>query len=177
MCSRRLFTILLIILLLGVFAPLIAGGWSGGYRVAVDGYNSSAFANREYLVLSVIHEPFKSLPVHPHVQFGILVPTFFSDAVHTQVIVGFGSGLLVMQEHPFERFFRRDSALVPRVEASISYDFSQNRIASGSFIVQPLSFHYGDKYIGVLGATVIRDFSNDSWGWGIRLFEISHYLW
>lgn len=173
----RLSTAIFIFLLIGIFTPVSAGGWSGGYRIALDGYDSVVFTDREHVVLSVVYEPFGSAVVHPQLQFGVIVPTFPSNSSTPLMTVGFASGLFVLQEHPFERLFRRDSALVPKIEASITYDVSRTEFATTSVVFQPISFHYGDKYIGILGVSAVRDLRNGSWGWAVRLFEITHYLW
>lgn len=170
-------SIMLSLVLLCVTLPLGAGPWSGGYRVGVAGYNVESFSSDEYVMFSALYEPFGLVGVHPSVQMGFLVPTVSQGSEHTQVVLGVGSGLFVLHQHPFKAMFRRDSAMVPRLESSLYFDINGEGLTAVSAALYPFSFHWGDKYISLLGATVVRDLQHDTWGWGIRLFEISHYLW
>lgn len=173
---KKVCIILSLVLLCFTF-PLVASPWSGGYRVGVDGYHVKSFSSHEYFMFSGLYEPFGLVGVHPSVHLGVLVPTVFQGGGHPQLVFGAGSGLFVLHQHPFKAMFRRDSAMVPRLESSLFFDLGGDGVTAASVALHPFSFHWGDKYISILGATVVRDFQHDAWGWGIRLFEISHYLW
>jgi hypothetical protein len=177
MRCRLLSIILFLVLLIGIIAPAWANPWSGGYRIALDGYDSHAFTRSEHLHLSMIYEPFGAVATHPQLQLGVTVSTDGDLWTVPLVTMGVGTGLFVFQEHPFSRMFRRDSALIPKIEATLTYNPIGSGLVAGTFLLQPISFHYGDKYIGIAGIAAVRDFTTNTWGWGVRLFEISHYLW
>ena len=150
-----------------------ASEWTFGYRVGVDGYVVPSLGEQEYWTIAAVTELFPEWMLRPSIETGVLI----SRNTDVQLKVSFGSGLLVFQDHPFERFFRRDSALIPRMDATVALSTGTWRPSFASVLVQPLSFHFGDKYIGILGVHLLYDLVDNSWGWGIRLFELNHYLW
>lgn len=131
----------------------------------------------EHWSITFIAEP---IPAHlsgPSVQFGLTMPLFpFTDS-HTYLSLGVGTSLVVLQDHPFDRLFRRDSAYTPRIDLLFLFDLQETAFTATSILLQPISFHFGDKQIGILGVHLVKDHQVDTWGWGIRLFEIVHYLW
>ncbi len=168
---------LIILLLLVILSiPVVSAGassWSFGYRVGVDGYVAPTLGEQEYWAISAFTELFPQQMLRPRLEAGVLV----SRNSDVQMMVSLGSGLFVVQDHLFERFFRRDSALIPRIDAAVAVSTGNWHPSFASMLIQPLSFHFGDKYIGILGVHLLYDIVDDSWGWGIRLFELNHYLW
>jgi hypothetical protein len=161
-----------IMVLMIVSSPLSATSWSGGYRIGFDGYASPSFSRNDYISFSLVHESYGPLQMN----VGVSAP-LHDGSYGTLLSFGLGSGMYVFQDHPLDTLFRRDSALSPRLELSLLFDVAKVEFSHITLIFQPLSLDFGDKRIGVLGAIVTRDFPEDAWGWGIRLFEITHYVW
>lgn len=156
--------------------PLAASPWVAGYRVALDGFDVPSRSVDEYWALSVSVDVIPSLILAPSVDVGLSVPSFPHDG-EVLVTVGAGSGLLVWHEHPLRNLFRRQSAYVPRIDVSVGIGFSDPYWRNTSVLFQPLRFHFGDKQVGILGLHLVHERQSDAWGWGLRLFEIHHYLW
>ncbi len=100
-----------------------------------------------------------------------------SAGEHLLASVGADIPLFRLQKHPFASLFRRHSAYAPTVGVSMIFDLRATEFVAATVTLQPLMFDFSDKQIGILGARVLWDREKETWGWGIRLFEISHYLW
>jgi hypothetical protein len=163
-------------MLLVALLPLPASPWVAGYRIGIDGYDLQSVPDNEYWAASITIDVFPSMLASPAVFAGMLLPPIpYSDPAY--VAVGVDTPLFVWHDHPLGSLFRRESAWVPRVGVSFLFNFNEPYWTGTSFTVQPLSFHFGDKQVGILGIHLVRDQGFSNWGWGIRLFEISHYLW
>lgn len=174
---RNVIRLSVIVLLIMVVPQTVVARWHGGYQVSLDGYVVPALAYDEYISFHGTYLPF-DLAAGPAVHLGVTFPTV-RTAVHKPLLsIGAGSSLFLIQDHPFDRMFRRDSALAPRIDTYLTFDLgSSAALTTAVFVAQPLTLYFGDKVISVLGVQLLRDFTHDSWGWGIRLFEITHYLW
>lgn len=177
MVLRRNACWLLAFILLLLIPQTVIASWNGGYRVSLDGYVVPSLSENEYLSFYGIYKPF-GVAVGPSVQVGLNLPTVRSTGHDTLLSVGIGSGLFIVQNHPFDRLFRRDSALVPRVDTYLSFDLGNRAsLTTATLVAQPISLFFGDKLISVMGVQLVHDVIDGTWGWGIRLFEITHYLW
>jgi len=175
--KRSITPTILVLALLLFCIPLSAAPWWGGYRIGLDGFDVPSISQEEHWSVTFIAEPITALLSGPSVQFGLTMPSFpFTDS-HTYLSVGVGTSLFALQEHPFDRSFRRDSAYTPRIDVLFLFDVQETSFTATSILLQPISFHFGDKQIGILGVHLVKDHQVDTWGWGIRLFEIVHYLW
>lgn len=155
---------------------LSASPWKAGYRVGIDGYDVPSISTNEYWSVSLEADMVPRLLGGPSVQVGMLLPPIpYVDPAYLSV--GVGTGLFAWQEHPFKHLFRRQSALVPQIDLVLQFSFSDPHWVATSLLFQPIRFHFGDKQISILGIHVVRDMRAQAWGWGVRLFEISHYLW
>jgi hypothetical protein len=174
---RKIFVVA--VLVLGVLGSVSAKstGWTVGYRVGVDGFSAPSLSQHEYISLYGVYEPFRNISVNPSIQLGVMFPTVTANSHTALLTLGIGSGVFVFQDHIFDKLFRRDSALIPRVDAYVTYNSAQGNFETAALVIHPLSFYFGDKYVGLLGVQVVRNLATQDWGWGIRLFEISHYLW
>ena len=173
---KKIITIIILLTASGIlFAS--TSGWSFGYRVGFDGYAADLLSDHEYAALSLYYEPFASQVVTQSIHAGVLLPTRMTDAHGPLLTAGLGSGLFALYDHPLNRFLRRESAIIPRIDAQIMVAMDPWEIVGASALFQPLSLFFGDLYVGVMGMHLQYDFRDNSWGWGVRIFEISHAVW
>ena len=169
----RRFAFAVIAVMLLALPPIPASPWVAGYRVGLDGYDVPGLSSHEYVSVSLFADLVPSLLLSPSVHLGVALP---KDR-EALVSVGAGSGVLVWHDHPLRPLFRRESAYVPRIDLSVGIGFSSPYWMTTSVLLQPLRFHFGDKQVGIMGLHLVHDRQADAWGWGLRLFEITHYLW
>jgi len=165
---RTVIIILLVTAIGGGF--LFASPWWGGYRIAFDGYVVDSIAPTEYLSINLNLKPF---PFGPSLQAGLAM------SVGEHLLASFGSDipLFKLHNHPFATLFRRSSVYAPTLGISAIFDLTAPQCISAAMTFQPLMFDFSDKQVGILGVHVLWDLDKETWGWGVRLFEISHYLW
>ena len=173
---RKLIVIILLFVV-SVNLSAQASGWSFGYRAAIDGYVGDSTSEQEYVALSLFHEPFPSMIVRPSFHVGALLPTRWTDDHGALLTAGVGSALFAIHDHPFNRFLRRESAIIPRIDAQVMIAATSWQLLGASVLLQPFSLHFGDVYVALMGVHLLYDCTQYSWDWGLRIFEISHYLW
>ncbi|MFA6821856.1 MAG: hypothetical protein WCR26_06685 [Sphaerochaetaceae bacterium] len=162
--KRLVVTLTLLLLTLTLFAA-----WWGGYRVAFDGLVGDSFVDNEYLSLEVTLRPFKR---GPSLQTGVLV----NLAGPPQWSVGLFQHLFVWTDHPLAPLFRRASGYSIGIGSDLLFNFSLPLLSGVRLTVEPLLFDFSDKRIALLGVHLLWDVTSAQWGWGLRLFEITHYL-
>lgn len=165
---KTLFVILILSIITG--GTLLASPWGGGYRIAFDGFVIDSIATTEYLSIEL---NLRLFPSGPSLQSGLAM----SAGEHLLVTFGTDVPLFRLQKHPFESLFRRSSAYAPTLGFSTMFDTESMQFVTTSMVLQPFLFDFSDKQVGILGIHVLWDIDTGSWGWGLRLFEISHYLW
>ena len=174
----------MVVILLAVFFifsfPVAAGSpvWVGGYQVGLEGYGQGRpFFAGEYLQAGLFLEPFNLKVLNPSVSATVLVPLFPQTIEPTWIELQVGLELFSIKNHPVDALLIRDSHLVPSVHAGILFnpqDFSQSMI---TMTLQPFSFFFGEKTIRLLGLRFHYNVGSASYGWGLRVFEISQFLW
>ncbi|MFA6646439.1 MAG: hypothetical protein WCS59_04955 [Sphaerochaetaceae bacterium] len=170
---RKKMIIILLFLSMVTQGILFAAPWWGGYRVAFDGYAVDAIATSEHLSFDLNITPFPNLSYSPSVQAGLAM----SAGEHLLATLGADIPLFKLHTHPFQSFFRRTSAYTPTLGLATIFDLNTEELVAAVLTLQPLMFDFSDKQVGILGFHAVWDIKTESWGWGLRLFEISHYLW
>ena len=158
-------------------APIGASVWDGGYSIGLDGYVAPQFSEGEYLSATIHWDPFSFSFLRPMAHAGLLIPLAGVDLDPPRLTLGLGFFLITIQDHPLDRFLRRDSAITPKIEATAVFSAMGWDVEALALLFQPLTIFFGDKHIGVLGVQAVRQLGQQEWGWGVRLFEISQYLW
>ena len=162
---RRLsVTIVLLLIGLSLFAT-----WWGGYRVAFDGLVGEPFVANEYLSHELTLRPFR---LGPSLQAGVLLNTVDSP----KWSVGLSQPLFIWVDHPLSPLFRRTSGYSIALGADVIFNFSEPLLDGLRLTVEPLLFDFSDKKVALLGVHILYDVTSSQWGWGLRLFEITHYL-
>lgn len=171
---------LLMLCLVLLLLPMNASAksvWTVGYSVTLDGFSETAGLNpQEHLGVHFFIDPFGKQPLVPDLSAGILFPTASNGTNHLLYDIHIGIPLAAFDTHPISRILRRDSSLVPRIRFGI---LSGKGAQSGpvlSALAEPISLYYGDRFIRILGIRLTYRPEQQQFGWGVRLFEISHYL-
>ncbi|MGI6432564.1 MAG: hypothetical protein ACOXZ4_01675 [Sphaerochaetaceae bacterium] len=165
------------ICLLFLVAQLVfSSPWVGGYRLGIDGFALPSMSVDEKWSFSVETLLLPAKTYSPSVQLGMLSPQLGSDG-NTYLMVGLGMPLAWQNNHLLAPLMRRSSAWTPRIDLQMYTRLKEPFWKAVSALIQPLNFNFGDKRIGLLGVHLAYDVQDDSWGWGLRLFEIVHYLW
>ena len=155
---------------------LAAAPWTGGYRIAFDGYAGEAMpSGDEHLGLQLWLAPFDLGVANPLVSVGMLLPVYGS-APGALVEGSLELHLFGWVDHPLSPLFRRRTAWRPTIQAGILAPLSNFCAASISVTVHPLSFFFGEKTVSVLAPRVLYDLDTHQWAWAVRLLEISHSL-
>jgi len=161
--------------MISLTVPLFSSSWLIGYKVGIDGYDSSSLGKNEYWQVGLNFNLVPQLLWSPQIEVGVLLPQLRSESPFF-INLGLNSGLAVWHNHPLKNNFRRESALVPRLEVSIAVAFKEPYLNHTSILFEPFNFHFGDKQIGVMGFHLIYNVEQGEYGWGIRLFEINNWI-
>jgi hypothetical protein len=173
--------VVIFIVVISLFiTPVSAGSpvWLGGYQVGVEGYGQGGpFFAGEYLQAGLFIDPFDWNVMNPLASVAFLVPVFPQTIEPTWIELQVGLELFSIKNHPVDAILTRESDLVPSLHAGILFnpqDFSQSII---TMTLQPFSFFFGEKTIRLLGLRVHYNVGSSSYSWGLRIFEISQFLW
>lgn len=168
--------IMAVMLLFSMDFSLAASPYVAGYRVGLDGYDVPTISTDEYWSASLFADLMPTSRFSPSVHVGFLLPPYpFEEAAYATA--GASIPLAYWLGHPLRSLFRRDSAYAPVFGVQALFDLGHIRLGGGSAILHPLRFDFGDKQVGILSFQLVYDTVADQWGWGLRIFEISHYLW
>lgn len=154
--------------------PVNAQIWHGGYRVSLDGYVVPSLSAWEYLSIAATFDPLPWSCVRPALHAGALLPSFPWEGEKPIASLGLSLTLCTVQDHPFDRFLRSDSALTPKIDIAWHVGSQLQNIV---LLTQPWTLDFGEKQVGMLGFHAVYDLNDHKWGWGLRLFEIAHYTW
>ncbi len=166
----------LITVFLFLFSPAGASTsvWTWGYRVTLDGF--STLPENEYLGAHIIVDPLQGKTFSPFLSAGVLMPVFSGPIKESYLEVSGGVTLFHLHDHPLDSLFLRRSTLAPKIEAGMIapvHAFSQSLI---SVTASPVTFFFGGRTVSILGLRYLRDLGKQQSGWGVRLFDITHYL-
>lgn len=155
---------------------LAAAPWTGGYRIAFDGYSRDAVASGdEHLGIQLYLAPFDLPVANPLLSVGFLFPVFGSDP--GPLLEGTAElRLFSWVDHPAAKLFRRKTAWRPTIQAGILSPLSDFSSSAISVTVHPLSFFFGEKTVSLLAPRLLWDLKTGRWDWGVRLLEISQSL-
>ncbi len=152
--------------------------WTGGYRYALAGYDGlEPFSSAEYLEVGLFIEPFDWSMLNPRVAVGAQLPLvpLGNEPVWLNLQVEVPVGRI--KDHFIDGLLRHESDFIPslQVEALFSpWDGSKTFLVLAA---KPFSWFFGDKTVTLLSLRMYWNPSSDDLGWGLRLFEISQFLW
>ena len=147
--------------------------WTGGYRVTLEGFSS--LEHHEYLGAHLMIDPRHGTWMSPFLSAGMLFPVFDEDtAAYAEVSAGFT--LMQLTDHPMDSRFLRPSNLAPRILGGVLMPGFKARELLITAEVQPLSFYFGGRTVSVMGLRAVIDPREPSVDWGVRFFDITHYL-
>ncbi len=149
-------------------------GWTGGYRVTLEGFSS--LEHHEYLGAHLMIDPRHGTGTAPFISAGILFPVFDDQDTTAYAEVSAGLTLLQLRDHPMERRFLRPSSLAPRILAGVLMPGFKAQDLLITAEAQPLSFYFGGRTVSVMGLRAVIDPREPSVDWGVRFFDITHYL-
>jgi hypothetical protein len=167
--------VLIVLVILFISLSLFATGWVFGYQVGLDGYVSSSYKVDEIFQVGFNLNLIPSKLYSPIIKVGSLIPKNINKEAPL-VNFGLSSGIFVWHNHLLKNAFRRQSAQMPRVEASLVLSFAKPTLHSASLLFKPLNYTFGDKEVAVGSVYLVYNFENNDFGWGIRVFEINHWL-
>ncbi len=160
-----------------IFIPLYSDSWSGGYRIDVNGYSDAVHDSMDHLGFSLIHMPWLSDRGAVELYGKIELSNPLIQPVSAYVHGGVALSVLVMHDTPFDSLLIRDSSWRMKTDFSVGSPLS----SLSSVVVQakfsPFSLFFGDKVIAVASPVITYETEGNSFGWGISLFELTHYLW
>jgi hypothetical protein len=174
----RVFLIILL-LLVTILSPLPgAPVWIGGYRYSLSGYDgSNSFSSAEYLEIGLFIEPFNWRVLNPRIALSTQIPLVPSGSEPVWFDLQVEIPLFTFKDNPLDALLRHESDFIPSLQIEAMF----NPWASpGVFIVvaaKPFSWFFGDKTVTLLSPRMYWNPHLDYLGWGLRLFEISQFLW
>ncbi|MGI6467124.1 MAG: hypothetical protein ACOXZZ_06015 [Sphaerochaetaceae bacterium] len=167
--------VLIVLIFLFISLSLFATGWVLGYQVGLDGYVSSSYNLDEIFQVGLNLNLVPSKLYSPIIKVGTLIPKNINKEAPL-VNFGLSSGVFVWHNHLLKNAFRRQSAQMPRIEASLILSFTEPVLHSASLLFKPFNYTFGDKEVAVGSAYLVYNFEANDFGWGIRVFEINHWL-
>lgn len=163
-------------MVLTLLSPLVAAPWVGGYAISIDGYHGATYEDHEYWNVDIITNIVPGNGYTPAVRLGFRFPPLGYNS-RSFLTLGAETTVAVWREHPLRDFFRRSSAYAPKVGASIAFALGEMSWAATEIEIAPLRLQFGDKSVSVLALRALYDVLSEQWGWGVRIFEIQHFLW
>ncbi len=159
-----------------MIASLFSSSWSGGYKISLSGYNTDIITQNEHLAIDIVYSPIINSQMALSLYGGYSFSNLFFPVTQS-LHGGLSFSHLIAQEHFLDPLFIRDSALWATVDISflsIIPGVSPNFI---NLSFSPLSIFFGDKLITIGSIILNYDLSTKDLDWGVKLFELTHYMW
>ncbi len=157
--------------------PLFSDTWGGGYRIGLSGYVDDSHSENEHFSSSLIFTPYLSSQGAVELYGGITCSTLLYSPSTFYVKGGISLSHLISQRSPLDALLIRDSAWWGQVDVNISTSLSTPSSWMLEGKVAPFTLFFGDKYISVASLLLTYDLQDSTIGWGVSLFELTHYLW
>lgn len=171
--------LVLFLILVTTLSPLICSPvWTGGYRYALAGYDGLLpFSSAEYLEVGLFLEPFHWNVLNPRIALSAQIPLVPLTDEPIWLDLQVELPLFTVKDNPLDRMLRHESDFIPalQVEALVNpWDSPQAFIVLAA---KPFSWFFGDKTVTLLSPRMYWNPPSNQLGWGLRLFEISQFLW
>jgi len=176
--KRILKAFLVCILLCSAALPVSSQSpWIWGYSVSLDGFSSQTKLHpQEHLGFHLFIDPFGKEPFLPDISAGILLPTGVNSSGHIFYDVQIGLPVLSLDDHPFSGLLRRESTLIPGISAGVMFGGKLQGRPVISASLEPVSLYFGDRILRFLGIRITYCIKEQTTGWGLRIFDLSHFL-
>ena len=171
---KRFLVIFLVSLV--IIASLFSSSWNGGYKISLSGYHTDEITQNEHLAMDLVYSPIINSQMALSLYGGYSFSNLFFPVTQS-LHGGLSFSHLIAQEHFLDSLFIRDSALWATVDMSflsIIPGFSPNFI---NLSFSPFSIFFGDKLITIGSIILNYDLSTREMNWGVKLFELTHYMW
>ncbi len=167
------------LLMVTILSPLQgAQVWTGGYRYGLAGYDgSNPFSSAEYLELGLFIEPFNWRMLNPRMALSAQIPLVPPGSEPVWLDLQVEIPLLIIKDNPLDALLRHESDFIPSLQVEAMFS---PWASSEVFIVvaaKPFSWFFGDKTVTLLSPRMYWNLQSAQLGWGLRLFEISQFLW
>ncbi len=155
---------------------LFSRPWIFGYKIGIEGYNATGYEKNEYWPIEITANLLPKTLYSPTLHAGLIVS---QRAASEKAFMNFGlsAPLFVWHNHPLKNNFRRDSAIIPKVDIAIDVAFNAPYVKSLSLMAEPFNFYFGDKQVSVLGFKWLLDPQFETLGWAVKLFSINHFIY
>jgi len=166
-----------IVVLFCMLIPLYSSPWSGGYRIEVGGFDDGIHTSKEHLGLSFVYTPHLSSQGAVELYGGISLSNPFYQSVSTFVNGGVSLSHLITQQTIFDTLLIRDSSWWVKADLCATVPISSVSKVLIQGKITPFSLFFGDKVISIASPVMNYDIGTRTFGWGLSLFELTHYLW
>jgi hypothetical protein len=155
---------------------LWSSSWSGGYKVSVSGFHTNAITQSEHLGVHFIYSPIINDKSAITLYGGYSFSSLFFPITHS-FLGGISYAHLITQKHPLESLFIRDSSLFAAIDLSVMRVLSSSPLTFINVSLSPFSYFFGDKCITVGSILLNYNLNSQELDWGVKLIEVSVYLW
>lgn len=169
----------ILLLMVTILFPLPgAQVWTGGYRYGLAGYDGlEPFSSAEYLELGLFIEPFNWRVLNPRMALSAQIPLVPPSEEPLWLNLQVEVPLFTIKDNPLDKMLRHESDCIPALQVEVLFSpWDSSKI----FIIlaaKPFSWFFGDKTATLLSPRIYWSPSSETFGWGLRLFEFSQFLW
>jgi hypothetical protein len=172
---KKSLVVLIIILILPV--ALFSDTWSGGYRIGFQGYVDDNHTSNEYFSSSLLYTPYLTSQGAVEVYGGLSFSNLLFPSPSLYVKSGVSLSHLISQNSPLDKMLIRDSAWWGQIDLGITTSLSSSSPILIEGKIAPFTLFFGDKFISVGSLLLTYNTQSNTVGWGVSLFELTHYLW
>lgn len=155
---------------------LFSSPWSGGYKVSLSGYHTDAITQSEHVGLHLMYSPLLTSNSAITLHGGYAFSSLFYPVTHS-LTAGLSYGHVIAQNHLLDSLFIRDTALWASIDMSVVRVFSSTPHLFINVAFSPFSLYFGDKFITVGSIILNYNIDNQELDWGVKLLEVTMYLW
>ncbi|NCB01803.1 MAG: hypothetical protein EOM67_06505 [Spirochaetia bacterium] len=167
----------LLLLLLLTFSVAYGRGWVGGYRVSLSGYMSDSISKQEHLSVDLLYSPIINENMTLSLYGGYSFSNLFYPSVTQTLKGGLSFSFLLSQKHLLEPLFVRDTALFATLDIGLMSALSSFSPTFITASISPFTLFFGDMFISMSSLLVTYEIGSREFSYGIKLFELTHYLW
>lgn len=161
----------------------VAGSWASAdakasfyYSVSLGGYSSGLFSDAEYSDLSLSVRTPGTGNMKPALTAHWLVPVNPLSIGDSLAGLSCDLTLFHLKRHPFSRLSMRNTTLAPMTGIAVFVPVADPGEVHFAVSFYPVRLFSGDMYFSAGAFSIVLDKSLSFEGWGMKLFEISYFL-
>ena len=171
--------LVILLLLVATLSPLIGSPvWTGGYRYGLAGYDGLIpFSSAEYLEVGLFLEPFDWSVLNPRFALSAQIPLVPPSQAPVWLNLQVEFPLVTIKDNLLDKVLRHESDFIPALQVEALFNLWDGTHTYIVLAAKPFSWFFGDKTVTLLSPRIYWNPLSEQLGWGLRLIEISQFLW